>query len=76
MAAASKQHPIKARITTQLRADPKSNQWRIAIFSHGDKRWGLWAIVGPSRMKARGLDEHGLEEYYPVDGGLPDATPR
>jgi rhamnose utilization protein RhaD (predicted bifunctional aldolase and dehydrogenase)/NAD(P)-dependent dehydrogenase (short-subunit alcohol dehydrogenase family) len=81
-----------------------------AVFSHGDKRSGLWAAVGPSRMKARGLDERGLEEYYrsrnllkarvtaehvaaavlfflthqtpttgatiPVDGGLPDATPR
>ena len=81
-----------------------------AVFSHGDKRSGLWAAVGPNRMKARGLDEQGLEEYYrsrnllkakvtaehvaaavlffithqtpttgatiPVDGGLPDATPR
>jgi len=81
-----------------------------AVFSHGDKRSGLWAAVGPNRMKARGLDEKGLEEYYrsrnllkakvtaehvasavlfflthqtpttgatiPVDGGLPDATPR
>jgi len=81
-----------------------------AVFSHGDKRSGLWAAVGPDRMKARGLDERGLEEYYrsrnllkaqvtanhvaravlfflthqtpttgatiPVDGGLPDATPR
>ena len=81
-----------------------------AVFSHGEKRSGLWATVGPNRMKARGLDEAGLEEYYrsrnllkvrvtaehvaaavlfflthqtpttgatlPVDGGLPDATPR
>ena len=81
-----------------------------AVFSHGPKRSGLWAQVGPDRMKARGLDEKGLEEYYrqrnllkarvtaehvaravvffvthqtpttgatiPVDGGLPDATPR
>ena len=81
-----------------------------AVFSHGEKRSGLWATVGPNRMKARGLDERGLEEYYrsrnllkaqvtaedvaravlffithqtpttgatiPVDGGLPDATPR
>jgi NAD(P)-dependent dehydrogenase (short-subunit alcohol dehydrogenase family) len=81
-----------------------------AIFSHGEKKSGLWAEVGPDRMKARGLDEAGLEEYYrkrnllkakvtarhvanavlffithqtpttgatiPVDGGLPDATPR
>jgi len=81
-----------------------------AVFSHGDVKSGLWAEVGPDRMKARGLDEKGLEEYYrtrnllkarvtaehvanavlffatrqtpttgatiPVDGGLPDATPR
>jgi len=81
-----------------------------AVFSHGGRRSGLWAEVGPGRMKARGLDEKGLEEYYrnrnllkarvtavhvaravlffatrqtpttgatiPVDGGLPDATPR
>jgi len=81
-----------------------------AVFSRGDKKSGLWAKVGPDRMKARGLDEKGLEEYYrqrnllkahitanhvartvlffvthqtpttgatiPVDGGLPDATPR
>lgn len=81
-----------------------------AVFSGGKHKSGLWAEVGPSRMKARGLDEKGLEEYYrdrnllkarvtaehvanavlffatrqtpttgaclPVDGGLPDATPR
>ncbi len=81
-----------------------------AVFSHGEKKSGLWAQVGPDRMKARGLDEKGLEAYYqqrnllkaritaehvaraviffvtrqtpttgatlPVDGGLPDATPR
>jgi NAD(P)-dependent dehydrogenase (short-subunit alcohol dehydrogenase family) len=81
-----------------------------AVFGEGPRRSGLWAEVGPSRMKARGLDEKGLEEYYrgrnllkarvtpahvanavlffvtrqtpttgatiPVDGGLPDATPR
>lgn len=81
-----------------------------AIFSHGGRRSGLWAEVGPERMRARGLDEEGLEDYYrnrnllkakvtarhvanavlffatrqtpttgatlPVDGGLPDATPR
>jgi rhamnose utilization protein RhaD (predicted bifunctional aldolase and dehydrogenase)/NAD(P)-dependent dehydrogenase (short-subunit alcohol dehydrogenase family) len=79
-----------------------------AVFAHGDRRSGLWAVVGPDR--ARGLDEQGLEEYYrnrnllkaritathvanavlyfatrqtpttgatiPVDGGLPEATPR
>lgn len=81
-----------------------------AVFSHDDRKSGLWAEVGPDRMKARGLDEKGLAEYYqgrnllkakvtarhvanavlffvthqtpttgatiPVDGGLPDATPR
>jgi rhamnose utilization protein RhaD (predicted bifunctional aldolase and dehydrogenase)/NAD(P)-dependent dehydrogenase (short-subunit alcohol dehydrogenase family) len=81
-----------------------------AVFSNGATKSGLWAAVGPDRMKARGLDEKGLEEYYrsrnllksqvtavhvanavmffvthqtpttgatiPVDGGLPDATPR
>ncbi len=81
-----------------------------AVFSHGTTKSGLWEQVGPDRMKARGLDEQGLEEYYrqrnllkarvtaehvaravlffvthrtpttgatiPVDGGLPEATPR
>ena len=81
-----------------------------AVFSYGSRRSGLWAEVGPDRMRARGLDEKGLEEYYrqrnllkatvtaqhvaravlffatrqtpttgatiPVDGGLPDSTPR
>ncbi|KJR42854.1 rhamnulose-1-phosphate aldolase/alcohol dehydrogenase [Candidatus Magnetoovum chiemensis] len=81
-----------------------------AVFSHGERKSGLWETVGPDRMKARGLDEKGLEDYYrdrnllktkvtakdvgkavlffvtrqtpttgatiPVDGGLPDATPR
>ena len=81
-----------------------------AVFSDGVRKSGLWAEIGPSRMKARGLDEKGLEEYYrnrnllkakvtathvanavlffasrqtpttgatiPVDGGLPDSTPR
>jgi len=81
-----------------------------AVFSHGTRRSGLWAEVGPGRMRARNLDEQGLEEYYqnrnllkaqvtaehvanavlyfatrqspttgatlPVDGGLPDSTPR
>ena len=81
-----------------------------AVFSHGGRRSGLWAEVGPDRMRARGLDEKGLEAYYqsrnllkaavsaehvsravlyfatrqtpttgatiPVDGGLPDSTPR
>jgi NAD(P)-dependent dehydrogenase (short-subunit alcohol dehydrogenase family) len=81
-----------------------------AVFSHGKRKSGLWAEVGPDRMRARGLSEEELEEYYrkrnllkakvtaehvakavlffatrqtpttgstiPVDGGLPDATPR
>ena len=81
-----------------------------AVFSHGSHKSGLWATVGPDRMRSRGLDEKGLEDYYhsrnllkskvtasdvaeavlfflrrstpttgatiPVDGGLPDATPR
>ena len=81
-----------------------------AVFSHGCRKSGLWSTVGPDRMRARGLDEQGLEEYYrernllkirvtgehvanavmffatrqtpttgatiPVDGGLPDSTPR
>jgi len=81
-----------------------------AVFSHGGRKSGLWAAVGPGRMRSRGLDEEGLEEYYrkrnllqakvtaehvaaavifflshqtpttgatlPVDGGLPDSTPR
>jgi rhamnose utilization protein RhaD (predicted bifunctional aldolase and dehydrogenase)/NAD(P)-dependent dehydrogenase (short-subunit alcohol dehydrogenase family) len=81
-----------------------------AVFSHGTRKSGLWAEVGPDRMRARGLDEKGLEDYYqkrnllkvrvtaehvaravlffatrqtpttgatlPIDGGLPEATPR
>lgn len=81
-----------------------------AVFGDADRKSGLWKTVGPDRMRARGLDEAGLEEYYrsrnllkarvtsehvanavlflatrqtpttgatiPVDGGLPDATPR
>jgi len=81
-----------------------------AVFSSGERKSGLWQEVGPDRMRARGLDEQGLEDYYrdrnllkaqitaehvaraviflatrqtpttgatiPVDGGLPDATPR
>src|SRR5439155_795202 len=35
-----------------------------AVFSHGARRSGLWATVGPDRMRARGLDEAGLEDYY------------
>ena len=81
-----------------------------AVFSHGTRKSGLWAEIGPERMSARGLSPEGLEDYYrsrnllkarvtarhvgkavvffatrqtpttgatiPVDGGLPDATPR
>jgi rhamnose utilization protein RhaD (predicted bifunctional aldolase and dehydrogenase)/NAD(P)-dependent dehydrogenase (short-subunit alcohol dehydrogenase family) len=81
-----------------------------AVFGDAARKSGLWKAVGPDRMRARGLDEAGLEEYYrtrnllkarvtaehvanavlffatrqtpttgatiPVDGGLPDATPR
>lgn len=81
-----------------------------AVFSEGERKSGLWAEVGPDRMRSRGLDEKGLEDYYqnrnllkakvtaehvakaalffctrqtpttgatiPVDGGLPEATPR
>ncbi len=81
-----------------------------AVFACGTCKSGLWAEVGPERMRARGLDEAGLEAYYqsrnllkvqvtaahvanavlffatrqtpttgatiPVDGGLPDSTPR
>lgn len=81
-----------------------------AVFAEGKYKSGLWQEVGADRMKARGLDEQGLHEYYrsrnllkaavtgrhvanavmffvmrqtpttgatiPVDGGLPDATPR
>jgi len=35
-----------------------------AVFSEGKYRSGLWEEVGPDRMKARGLDEKGLHEYY------------
>ncbi len=81
-----------------------------AVFAEGKYKSGLWQEVGTDRMKARGLDEQGLHDYYrqrnllkakvtgrhvanavlffvtrqtpttgatiPVDGGLPDATPR
>ena len=81
-----------------------------AVFGEGPFKSGLWEEIGPDRMRARGLDEKGLQEYYrdrnllkariterhvanavlffatrqtpttgatiPVDGGLPDATPR
>lgn len=81
-----------------------------AVFGDGSFKSGLWAEVGPDRMRARGLSEDGLQDYYqgrnllkarvtarhvgnavlyfltrqspttgatiPVDGGLPDSTPR
>jgi NAD(P)-dependent dehydrogenase (short-subunit alcohol dehydrogenase family) len=81
-----------------------------AVFSSGKRRSGLWAEVGPERMRSKGLTADQLEEHYrtrnllkaritarhvanavlffatrqtpttgatiPVDGGLPDATPR
>jgi len=80
------------------------------VFCEGKYQSGFWVEVGADRMKARNLDEKGLQEYYrnrnllkakitgrhvgnavlffatrqtpttgatiPVDGGLPDATPR
>jgi hypothetical protein len=80
------------------------------VFSEKSRKSGLWAEVGPERMRSRGPDEQQLEEYYrdrnllkaritavhvaravlffatrqtpttgatlPVDGGLPEATPR
>jgi NAD(P)-dependent dehydrogenase (short-subunit alcohol dehydrogenase family) len=35
-----------------------------AVFSEGQYKSGLWKEIGPSRMKARGLDEKQLQEYY------------
>jgi NAD(P)-dependent dehydrogenase (short-subunit alcohol dehydrogenase family) len=35
-----------------------------AVFSEGRYKSGLWQQVGADRMKARGLDEKGLHEYY------------
>lgn len=35
-----------------------------AVFSHSGRKSGLWAEVGPDRMRARGLSEQGLEDYY------------
>ncbi len=102
-----------ARIASQELADADVRVNMVspdAVFGEGEHKSGLWATVGPGRMKARGLDEAGLEEYYrdrnllkarvtarhvanavlffvtrqtpttgatiPVDGGLPDSTPR
>jgi rhamnose utilization protein RhaD (predicted bifunctional aldolase and dehydrogenase)/NAD(P)-dependent dehydrogenase (short-subunit alcohol dehydrogenase family) len=102
-----------ARIASQELADMDVRVNMVApdaVFSHGQRKSGLWAEIGPDRMAARGLSPEGLEEYYrnrnllkaritaqhvakavlyfatrqspttgatiPVDGGLPDATPR
>ncbi|MCP4711658.1 MAG: SDR family NAD(P)-dependent oxidoreductase, partial [Planctomycetes bacterium] len=35
-----------------------------AVFGEGKFKSGLWQEVGPDRMKARDLDEEGLQEYY------------
>lgn len=35
-----------------------------AVFAEGKYKSGLWELVGADRMKARGLDEKGLHEYY------------
>jgi NAD(P)-dependent dehydrogenase (short-subunit alcohol dehydrogenase family) len=35
-----------------------------AVFSEGQYKSGLWEEIGPGRMKARGLDEKQLREYY------------
>jgi len=35
-----------------------------AVFGEGERRSGLWAEVGPDRMRARGLSPQELEEYY------------
>ena len=35
-----------------------------AVFAEGKYRSGLWDLVGSDRMKARGIDEQQLHEYY------------
>jgi rhamnose utilization protein RhaD (predicted bifunctional aldolase and dehydrogenase)/NAD(P)-dependent dehydrogenase (short-subunit alcohol dehydrogenase family) len=35
-----------------------------AVFGDEEISSGLWDLVGPDRMKARGLDAAGLKEYY------------
>ena len=35
-----------------------------AVFADGKYTSGLWDTVGADRMKARGLDESGMHEYY------------
>ncbi len=35
-----------------------------AVFGDEDVSSGLWDLVGPDRMKSRGLDAEGLKKYY------------
>ncbi|HON01040.1 MAG TPA: bifunctional aldolase/short-chain dehydrogenase, partial [Acidobacteriota bacterium] len=35
-----------------------------AVFGDEPFKSGLWAEVGPDRMRARGLDETQLQDYY------------
>ncbi|MDP7077365.1 MAG: SDR family oxidoreductase, partial [Desulfobacterales bacterium] len=35
-----------------------------AVFGDGEISSKLWDLVGPDRMKSRGLDFEGLKEYY------------
>jgi hypothetical protein len=35
-----------------------------AVFGDGEVESQLWQVLGPERMRARGLDEAGLREYY------------
>jgi rhamnose utilization protein RhaD (predicted bifunctional aldolase and dehydrogenase)/NAD(P)-dependent dehydrogenase (short-subunit alcohol dehydrogenase family) len=35
-----------------------------AVFGHEDISSKLWDLIGPERMKSRGLDYKGLQEYY------------
>ena len=56
-----------ARIASQEFADMDVRVNMVspdAVFSHGSRKSGLWAEIGPERMAARGLSPEGLEEYY------------
>ena len=35
-----------------------------AVFGDDEVPSGLWELVGPERMKSRGLDPQGLRDYY------------
>jgi NAD(P)-dependent dehydrogenase (short-subunit alcohol dehydrogenase family) len=35
-----------------------------AVFGEAERKSGLWQEIGPERMRARGLDQQGLEDYY------------